>query len=110
MAIATFGAGCFWGVELTFSKLPGVTATRVGYMGGQTERPTYRDVCNGDTYHAEVVEVEYDDQRLDYADLLKTFFACHDPTQVNRQARTSAPSTAARYFFTTTRSTPRPAR
>lgn len=85
MAIATFGAGCFWGVELTFSKLPGVIQTRVGYMGGNTTEPSYREVCAGDTYHAEVVAIEYDEQRLDYADLLKTFFQCHDATQLNRQ-------------------------
>ncbi len=85
MSIATFGAGCFWGVELTFSKLPGVTATRVGYMGGNTDQPDYRAVCNGDTYHAEVVEVTFDPARIDYETLLSTFFKCHDPTQLNRQ-------------------------
>ncbi|QGG80912.1 peptide-methionine (S)-S-oxide reductase MsrA [Litorivicinus lipolyticus] len=85
MTTATFGAGCFWGVELTFSKLPGVSATRVGYMGGNTDAPNYQAVCTGDTYHAEVVEVSFDSARLDYDALLTTFFNCHDATQLNRQ-------------------------
>lgn len=85
MALATFGAGCFWGVELTFSKLPGVTATSVGYMGGHTEDPTYKAVCTDTTGHAEVVQIEYDPERLSYERLLNTFFHCHDPTQLNRQ-------------------------
>lgn len=85
MATATFGAGCFWGVELRFSKIPGVTATAVGYMGGHTEQPTYRDVCSDSTGHAEVVQVSFDPDRVDFETLLKTFFACHDPTQLNRQ-------------------------
>ena len=79
MALATFGAGCFWGVELTFSKLPGVTATSVGYMGGHTEDPTYKAVCTDTTGHAEVVQIEYDPERLSYERLLSTFFHCHDP-------------------------------
>ncbi len=85
MALATFGAGCFWGVELTFSKLPGVTATSVGYMGGHTDDPTYKAVCSDTTGHAEVVQIEYDPERLSYERLLNTFFHCHDPTQLNRQ-------------------------
>ncbi len=85
MAIATFGAGCFWGVELTFSKLPGVTATSVGYMGGHKDDPTYREVCTDTTGHAEVVQVEYDPERIQYERLLATFFQSHDPTQYNRQ-------------------------
>ena len=85
MALATFGAGCFWGVELTFSKLPGVTATSVGYMGGHTDDPTYKAVCTDTTGHAEVVQIEYDPERLSYERLLSTFFHCHDPTQLNRQ-------------------------
>lgn len=82
---AAFGAGCFWGVEAAFRKLKGVKSTAVGYMGGHTENPTYEDVCSDETGHAEVVLVEYDPQQLPYDLLLKTFWACHDPTQLNRQ-------------------------
>ncbi len=82
---ATFGAGCFWGIEAAFRKLDGVSATSVGYMGGTTEKPTYHDVCTGQTGHAEVVQVEYDPDRISFEQLLDTFWECHDPTQLNRQ-------------------------
>jgi peptide-methionine (S)-S-oxide reductase len=82
---ATFGAGCFWGVELNFRRLDGVTDTAVGYAGGHTENPTYRDVCSHATGHAEVVEVDYDPAVLRYEELLAAFFEMHDPTSVNRQ-------------------------
>jgi peptide-methionine (S)-S-oxide reductase len=83
--IATFGAGCFWGVEVAFSRIPGVLETAVGYSNGHTENPTYQDVCTDETGHAEVVQVTYDPAKVSFAKLLDAFFALHDPTQVNRQ-------------------------
>ena len=82
---ATFGAGCFWGVEAAFRQLDGVTATRVGYSGGSLDNPTYEDVCSHTTGHAEVVEVTYDPSEISYEDLLGVFWRKHDPTQLNRQ-------------------------
>jgi peptide-methionine (S)-S-oxide reductase len=82
---ATFGAGCFWGIEAIFRKLDGISATSVGYMGGNFDNPTYQDVCTGLTGHAEVVQVEYDPEKISYDRLLETFWDCHDPTQLNRQ-------------------------
>jgi peptide-methionine (S)-S-oxide reductase len=82
---ATFGAGCFWGVEAAFRQLDGVTKTEVGYEGGTLENPTYEDVCAHGTGHAEVVQVTFDPERISYDDLLQVFWAKHDPTQLNRQ-------------------------
>jgi peptide-methionine (S)-S-oxide reductase len=82
---ATFGAGCFWGVEAAFRQIDGVTRTRVGYTGGTLENPTYEDVCSHTTGHAEVVEVTYDPDRVSYDELLEVFWRKHDPTQLNRQ-------------------------
>lgn len=85
MAKATFGAGCFWGVEEVFRNAKGVAGTRVGYSGGGFKNPTYYDVCTGLTGHTEVVEVEYDPSQIAYHDLLTVFWNCHDPTTMNRQ-------------------------
>ena len=82
---ATFGAGCFWGVEAAFRQLEGVTKTEVGYEGGTLENPTYEDVCSHTTGHAEVVQVTYDPERISYEQLLEVFWGKHDPTQLNRQ-------------------------
>ena len=85
MAQATFGAGCFWGVEVTFRNLEGVTDAVVGYSGGHTADPTYEEVCSGRTGHAEAVQVTYSPEEISYETLLDTFFTAHDPTQVDRQ-------------------------
>ncbi len=85
MEKATFGAGCFWGVEEAFRKVEGVVDVAVGYAGGHTENPTYGDVCSGTTGHAEVAEVEYDPSKVSYKKLLGVFWENHDPTTPNRQ-------------------------
>ena len=82
---ATFGAGCFWGVEATFQKIKGVISTTVGYMGGKTKNPTYEQVCTDKTGHAEVVQITYDPSVVSYEKLLDVFWSIHDPTQLNRQ-------------------------
>jgi len=82
---ATFGAGCFWGVEAAFRKIKGVVSTTVGYSGGSSKNPAYKDVCSGRTGHAEVVQVEYDPSKTSYEELLNVFWSVHDPTQLNRQ-------------------------
>ena len=85
MAKATFGAGCFWGVEAAFRQVDGVVDTAVGYLGGTLENPTYHDVCTDTTGHAEVVEVRYDPAKVSYEQLLDVFWKVHDPTTLNRQ-------------------------
>ena len=85
METATFGAGCFWGVEETFRQIPGVADTAVGYLGGHMQNPTYQDVCTDETGHAEVVQVTYDPAQVGYDRLLDVFWSAHDPTTLNRQ-------------------------
>ncbi len=85
MQETTFGAGCFWGVEDAFSQVEGVISTTVGYSGGEFENPTYEDVCAGNTGHAEVVKIEYDENKVSFEELLKIFWNIHDPTTLNRQ-------------------------
>lgn len=84
-ATATFALGCFWSPEVTFRNVPGVVDAEVGYTGGETNNPTYEDVCSGETGHAEAVRVRYDPAQVSYDDLLGVFFREHDPTQQNRQ-------------------------
>jgi peptide-methionine (S)-S-oxide reductase len=85
MAKATFAAGCFWGVEDAFRQVKGVTSATVGYTGGTTKNPSYKDVCTGKTGHAEAVDVEFNPNEVSYNELLAVFFQSHDPTQLNRQ-------------------------
>jgi len=85
MKKATFGAGCFWGVEEAFRRIPGVVEAAVGYAGGTTDHPTYEEVCSKSTGHAEVVEVAYDPEKVSYDQLLDVFWQSHDPTMLNRQ-------------------------
>jgi len=82
---ATFGAGCFWGVQASFDRIKGVISTQVGYMGGRTESPTYKEVCTHRTGHAEAVDVEFDPEQVSYEQLLESFWNMHNPTTPNRQ-------------------------
>lgn len=85
MAEAIFAGGCFWCTEAVFGQLSGVSGVESGYIGGSVENPTYKQVCGGDTGHAEAIRITYDPSVIGYADLLDIFFATHDPTQLNRQ-------------------------
>ena len=101
MEEATFGAGCFWGVEAAFRQLDGVLTTSVGYLGGDFENPTYQHVCSGQTGHAEVVRIEYDSDRVSYHDLLDLFWKVHDPTTLNRQGPDIGDQYRSAIFFHT---------
>lgn len=101
MAKATFGAGCFWGVEARFRQTKGVTSTAVGYTGGELPNPTYEDVCTDETGHAEVVEVEYDPAQVSYDELLDVFWTSHNPMTLNRQDPDTGSQYRSAIFFHT---------
>ncbi len=99
--LATFGAGCFWGIEETYRNIPGVIDTAVGYMGGSKADPTYREVCTDRTGHAEVVQVTYDPSQVSYEDLLRVFWTNHNPTTKNRQGPDVGSQYRSAVFFHT---------
>jgi peptide-methionine (S)-S-oxide reductase len=98
--IAVFGGGCFWCIEAVFNRMRGVKEALSGYMGGHIDKPTYRQVCNGDTGHVEVVQVKFDPSEISYRDLLEVFFAVHDPTTLNRQGNDVGEQYRSVIFYT----------
>lgn len=100
IATAIFAAGCFWGIQLLFHKTAGVKDTSVGYIGGDLADPTYRQVCGGDTNHAEAVMIKYDPQEISYRQLLDIFWDCHDPTSLNRQGPDMGSQYRSAVFYT----------
>ena len=101
MEQATFGGGCFWCTEAVFQNLKGVTKVISGYMGGQTENPTYKGVCNGDSGHAEIIQIEYNEEEIRFEDLLLVFFKTHDPTTLNRQGNDAGTQYRSVVFYET---------
>lgn len=99
--VATFGAGCFWGVEARFREIDGVLETAVGYLGGEYDNPSYEDVCSGRTGHAEVVQMVYDSGKVGYDELLEVFWEMHDPTSLNRQGPDSGTQYRSAVFYHT---------
>lgn len=99
MQYATFGAGCFWGVELIFRRTPGVLNTAVGYSGGKVEHPSYQNVCSGKTGHAEVVHLTFDPDQITYQKLLDVFWENHNPTTLNRQGPDTGPQYRSVIFY-----------
>ena len=100
--VAVFGGGCFWCTETVFSGLRGITEVMPGYSGGTVKNPTYEEVCTGDTGHAEVIRIKFEPARISYGDLLKVFFATHNPTTVNRQGNDTGPQYRSVIFYATT--------
>ena len=99
MVKATFGAGCFWHPQQVYDEIKGIIKTEVGYMGGHTTEPTYEEVCTGNTGHAEVVQIEFDPEKVSYEYLLNVFWGVHDPTQFNRQGPDIGPQYRSVIFF-----------
>lgn len=100
VSVAVFGAGCFWCIEASFKDLKGVDSVKSGYTGGTTTNPTYKEVCSGNTGHAEVLYIEYNPQIISYTTLLEVFFMVHDPTQLNRQGNDVGTQYRSEIFYT----------
>ncbi|CAN1524092.1 MsrA Peptide methionine sulfoxide reductase [Flavobacteriaceae bacterium] len=99
MDVATFAGGCFWCTEAVFLEINGVKSVKSGYIGGKTINPTYKDICNGDTGHAEAIQIEFDSSKISFGELLEVFFATHDPTTLNRQGNDSGTQYRSEIFY-----------